>query len=354
MIRVENLSIKVGEFDLRNISFSIKEREYFVILGPTGAGKTVLIEGIAGLLKIKQGKVWLNNIDITNFPPEQRGIGYLPQDYCLFPHLNVRQNIEFGLKISGCKASEREKRVDSLSELLKITPILDRSTHNLSGGEKQRVALARALALYPSVLLLDEPLCSLDESLRSFLAGELRRIQQETGSIFIHICHNFDEALDVADKVGIINNGEIIQVGSMREVFRSPDNLFVARFVKMSNIFRGKAVREGEMTSLNIGSLNLFSRKEGEGEVYITIRPEDIHISHNGTVLQEKNSFPGKIISIIDKGAFLQLEIDAGIMLVAYSTLREMEKMGVTKGDKISVSFEPENLHLFKDKTEPE
>lgn len=352
MIRVENLSIKVGEFNLNNISFSIKEKEYFVILGPTGAGKTVLVEGIAGLHKIKQGKVFLDNVDITNIPPEQRGIGYLPQDYCLFPHLNVRQNIEFGLKISRCHATEKTKRVNHLAEMLRITGILDRSTHNLSGGEKQRVALARALALYPGVLLLDEPLCSLDESLRIFLSGELRRIQQETGAIFIHVCHNFEEALDVADKVGIMNNGEIIQTGTMRELFRSPGSLFVARFVRMSNIFRGRATRNGEMTSLDVGSANLFSTREGEGEVYVTIRPEDIHISSNGTVPDRKNVLRGSIVSVSDKGAFLQLEIDAGIRLIANSTFQEMERMGASKGDSVTVSLSPENLHIFKDNLE--
>ena len=172
MIEIKNLSIRKGDFSLQNLQITIRDKEYFVILGPSGAGKTVFLECVAGLHKIKTGEIWADKTNITHFVPENRGVGYVPQDYVLFPFLNVKDNILFGLKQSKHTKTEVHKRVQVLADLLGITHLLDRDTRTLSGGEKQRVALARALAPSPRIVLLDEPLSSLDVQTSKYLRLE--------------------------------------------------------------------------------------------------------------------------------------------------------------------------------------
>jgi molybdate/tungstate transport system ATP-binding protein len=205
MLRVERLSIRLGEFDLRNISLEVREGEYFVLLGPTGTGKTVLVECIAGLHRPKSGRIFLNGRDITDLPPEERGIGYVPQDYALFPNLTAFENIAFGLRVRKFPEAMVRRKVQELAEWLGITYLLHRLPLTLSGGEKQRVALARALAVEPKVLLLDEPLAAVDEQTRERLCRELKAIQRQTGATFVHVSHNFEETLAVADRIGVMH-----------------------------------------------------------------------------------------------------------------------------------------------------
>jgi len=194
MIVIKNLSIDLGEFHLSDINLTISDREYLVILGPTGAGKTVLVEGIAGLHRIKQGEIWVDQNEVTHLTPEERNIGYVPQDYVLFPFLNVLKNITFGLRQTKSSKAEAQERVKTLTNLLGISHLLNRDTRSLSGGEKQRVALARALAPSPRILLLDEPLSSLDLQTSKYLRLELMRIHQEMGVTTLHVTHNHMEA----------------------------------------------------------------------------------------------------------------------------------------------------------------
>ncbi|RLI11407.1 hypothetical protein DRO33_04125, partial [Candidatus Bathyarchaeota archaeon] len=231
MIRTENLSIDLGEFRLKNVTVEIKEGEYFVLIGPTGAGKTVFVECLAGLYKPDSGRIYLLDEDITDLPPEERGMGYVPQDYALFTHMNVYENIAYGLKERRVPRREVKKRVEEIADLLGIGHLLHRRPSTLSGGEQQRVALARALAIRPRVLLLDEPLSALDEVTRDETIAELRRIHKETGTTVVHVCHDFDEMLALADRVGVINDGALLQVGTPLEVLWRPADEFVARFM---------------------------------------------------------------------------------------------------------------------------
>ncbi|MCD4784743.1 MAG: ABC transporter ATP-binding protein [Candidatus Eremiobacteraeota bacterium] len=349
MIRIENLYAEAGEFKLININLTIKKGEYFVLLGPTGAGKTVLIECIAGLQESKKGRVILEGTDVTDFLPEKRRVGFLPQDYSLFPHMNVRQNIEFALKISRIPAEEIKRRVDSLIELLQIVPLMDRDIFTLSGGEKQRIALARALVMRPQVVLLDEPLSALDEGLRSFLCKELKRIQKETGSTFIHISHNFEEAIDVADDIGIIHEGKIMQVGKMFDIMQNPANLFVAKFLMMENIFEGKAFNKNGLARVQVGNLNLYSASKKEGEVSAVIRPDNIIISGNGKGHFPENTLTGKVTNISERIGFIKINVDAGIPFVIYSNKRELQEKEIKEGREIRFSFDPSNIHILKD-----
>lgn len=219
MIEIKKLSIKIGDFSLWDIDLSIRDREYLVVLGPTGAGKTVLMECMAGLHRIKRGKILIDDIDITQLPPEERSIGYVPQDYVLFPFLNVEENILFGLKRGKYNKTEIRQRLITLADLLGIDHLLNRDVRTLSGGEKQRVALARALATSPRILFMDEPFGALDVQTSSYLRLELRRIHHELGVTTVHITHNHAEAGEMADRIAVLVSGKIAQVGKPDDIF---------------------------------------------------------------------------------------------------------------------------------------
>ena len=238
MIEIKNLSVQLGDFSLNDINLAILDREYFVLLGPTGAGKTILVECIAGLCRFRKGKLWIDENDVTALPPEERRIGYVPQDYCLFPFLNVLNNITFGMKERGMEKSKMRQQVETLAHLLGISHLLNRDVRTLSGGEKQRVALARALAVSPRILLLDEPLSSIDVRTAKCLRQELRRLHEKLGMTTIHVTHNLGEAGELADRIAILNMGKLEQVGTPEEVFFYPQSETVADFLGTSTLRR--------------------------------------------------------------------------------------------------------------------
>ena len=274
LIQVRGLSIQLGEFAVREVDLDVGRGEYFVLLGPTGAGKTVLLECIAGLHRPRRGEVFIAGRRVNDLPPERRGLGYLPQDYALFPHLSVARNIGFGLELRRRPAAHIEARVKELAELLGITHLLHRSPVRLSGGERQRVALARALAIEPAVLLLDEPLSALDEQMRENLCVELRRLHERLGTTTIHVSHSFEETLAVADRIGIIHQGRLRQVGTPEQVIRRPASEFVARFVRCYNIWQGSAHRQDGRLLVEVGEVRLAAEQGPEGAVFLTVRPE--------------------------------------------------------------------------------
>jgi len=212
MIRIEGLEFSVGGFHLGPLHLEVAAGDYFVLLGPTGMGKTLLLESICGLLRPQHGRIIIEGEDVTALPPRDRGIGYVAQHQGLFPHLTVRRNIEFPLRVRRVGAAERRQRLAPLTELLGLGELLDRWPMSLSGGERQKVALARALVLKPSLLLLDEPLSAIDEETRDSLCDELRAIQRQTGVTTIHVSHNRKETQLVADRVGVLTHGAISDI----------------------------------------------------------------------------------------------------------------------------------------------
>ena len=232
MIRTDEISFSIGTFELQRLSINIAKGEYFILLGPPGSGKTIFLECLCGLKKIASGRIYIDEHDVTNIEPRARGIGYVPQDYALFPHLSVEQNVAFGLRIRGCQGKEMQTKITKTTEMLDIQRLLSRRIHGLSGGEKQRVALARALVLQPKVLLLDEPACALDEVTRQEVCAQLLGIQRRLNLTTIHVSHNLEEAFTVADRAAILNAGILQQVGSLDELVSKPNSDFVARFMR--------------------------------------------------------------------------------------------------------------------------
>jgi len=353
MIEIKNLSINLGNFSLSNINLAIDDREYFVILGPTGAGKTVLIECIAGLHRINKGEIWIDGNNVTNLTPEEREVGYVPQDYVLFPFLNVVDNIAFGLRQAKYSPTEMKKRVETLSSLLSISHLLNRDTRSLSGGEKQRVALARALALSPKILLLDEPLSSLDLQTAKYLRLELRRIHQELGVTTLHITHNQTEAEEIADRIGILNMGRLEQVGSPEEVFFYPRNEIVSDFIGAPNILDcdychnlGQGLME-----VNCGGLNIILPHDGNMVRRIALFPRDIYISNTKPPGPRVNRFKGVITSIKSSGAIVRLEVKVGEnALLAEMPHHIFEDMDLTVGKEVFLILKLRRIKVYENK----
>ena len=242
MLKLENIKKEYDDFKVENINLEIDSGEYFVILGPTGTGKTIILEIIAGLIKEDKGNIFFKDKNITDYSPEERKVGMVYQDYMLFPHLNVKNNIIFGLKTSNkYSENEIENKLEEMLNLFGIENLLSRDVNTLSGGEKQRVALARALITSPDVLLLDEPLSAVDPATGENLINELKKIHKKLGTTTLHVTHDFVEALALADRIAVMNNGQIEQKGETDEIFQKPASNFVAEFVGVKNIYEAKA-----------------------------------------------------------------------------------------------------------------
>lgn len=345
MIRIENLHISLPGFSLREINIHIKENEFFILMGPTGAGKTVLLEGMAGLVPIKSGKIFVEGGDITGVPPEKRGISIVYQDHALFPHLTVRDNIRYGLRYHAIETKEGTRRFQRLIDLLDIPHLLERIPLNLSGGEKQRVALARALIVAPKVILLDEPLSALDPNFREEIRSVLKRLQRSSGVTFVMVTHDFAEALAMADRAAVLNNGLIEQTGTIEDIFQKPDSAFVADFVGMKNLFKG----EFRDTRARIADLEVdLGCPSPEGKVYVAIRPEDIAINRDSDRIRAENKFEGKVKSVIDQGFTYEIQVGVGeILFKALITKKALFKLGIREGSHVFLGFKSTAIHTF-------
>jgi molybdate/tungstate transport system ATP-binding protein len=348
MINLVNLSKKLGDFSLKNINLDIGDNEYFVILGPTGTGKTVLLEMISGMYPPGAGEIWINGRNMTKAPPEQRGIGFVYQDYLLFPHLNVEENIAFALKAKKTPAPVIKDKLAQMTNLLKISHLLRRYPETLSGGEQQRVAIARALVAEPAVLLLDEPLSALDPGTKEAFQQELKQIHQLMRTTTIHITHDFTEALVLADRMGVMQEGGIVQTGSPQEVFQKPSFRFIAEFVGMENIYQGE-LEIGERGSfVRIGAVEFFCAVgERPGPVRVGIRPEDIIISREKFASSAQNMLAARITAIIPRGALVKIILDVGVPLTALITRKSLEDMRLETGQEVRAIFKAAALHIF-------
>jgi molybdate/tungstate transport system ATP-binding protein len=345
MIEIENLSVDFSGFCLNNIRLSIVKGEFFILLGPTGAGKTVLLEAISGLIPLKKGRIEVEGVDVTHFPPEKRGIGIVYQDHCLFPHLTVLENIRYGLHFHKMKKAEAEERLEWLLKRLNLRPLIDRSPANLSGGELQRVALARALIVKPSVLLLDEPLSALDPNFREEIRIELKRLHQETETTILMVTHDFSEVLFLADRTAVINQGRIEQVGEVAEIFQQPRTSFVAEFVGMKNVFPAKFK---DSKALLQGLEIELGRETEDSHGYLAIRPEDMVVSKERLSSSMRNNFKGVVSRIISQGFYYEIQVRVrGVTFKALITKNALFELGLREGKPVYLSFKSTAIHTF-------
>ena len=354
MIRLEKVGLILGRFEIKPIELAITPGEYFVLLGPTGSGKTSILELIAGLQFPTAGKIWWNGTDITPVPPEHRNVGMVYQGYHLFPHLTVRQNIQYGLKIRKISPQEQDRRITFLAEMLRIKGLLDGSPQSLSSGEKQRVALARALAIEPQILLLDEPLSALDPQTRNQLQRDLKFLHEQLKTTTIHVTHNFEEALSLADRMGILYNGNLLQVGKPMEVFRRPKTRLAAEFIGVENLYKGDlkwvsgSGSDGESNALFCTQgAEMTVVSDFEGPAHACIRPEEIFLSLEPIHSSAMNNFKGTVREIADQGVIRRVIVDGGLPFVVFITGASQHRLMLKAGDRIYLAFKASAVHLF-------
>ena len=345
MIEIKDLFIKFPGFALEDINLSIQDGEFFMLLGPTGAGKTLILEAIAGIVSITSGRILVKEKEITHLPPEQRGTSIVYQDYALFPHLSVLKNITYGLRYHKNDPKASKKRVTRLMEQLGLQSLAQRSIHNLSGGEKQRIALARALAVNPSVLLLDEPLSALDPNFREDIRELLKKLHQEVETTFLMVTHDFAEAMFLGQRMAVLNYGKIDQIGPVQEVFKKPATPFAAKFMGIKNVFH--ASFKDTTARVNNLELHLQSPPE-ENKRYVAIRPEDIIISKNGTSGDDNNSFQSKVLGVTDRGPYYEVSARTGdVIFRVMLSKNDFFKLELQKGKDIHLSIRSSDIHVF-------
>jgi molybdate/tungstate transport system ATP-binding protein len=343
MLKLENISKKLGDFALSDISVHITEGEYFVLLGRSGSGKTQLLELIAGLKNPDSGEIWIDNENVTKKKIQNRKVGLVFQDYAIFPNMTVFGNIAYSLHCRKFAKKEIVRKVKQIAGELNIIHLLNRSTLNLSGGELQRVALARTLVTSPRILLLDEPLASIDASLKDDIKRTFRQLNRK-GLTVVHVTHDYGEALSLATRVGVIHNGHIIQIGSPDDVFRKPVNKFVARYAGIRNFFRVKFVHEEGRWSARCDGNVTFNLKEDNypAEGLLIMRSEAIKIHKTEPSITIENCFKGIIRDILPSEYGMEIIVDAGEKFYVDISADDFKLLQINELSDVWITFAPE------------
>ncbi|MBM7853936.1 ABC-type Fe3+/spermidine/putrescine transport system ATPase subunit [Desulfohalotomaculum tongense] len=345
MIEVRNLSLTLPEFALDDVSLSIDTGEFFALLGPTGSGKTLLLEAIAGLKDIHRGKIIINGKDVTKLKPEQRNISIVYQDYALFPNMTVKDNINYGLRFKK-NVRGAGSRFDLLVEMLGISRLLNRYPHNLSGGEQQRVALARALIVEPDILLLDEPFSALDANTKETVQKEIKKIHSALKTTTLMVTHNFSEVFSLAGKVAIIHRGIIQQVGSIEEVFKTPNSKFTARFVGMKNIFPLKQMN-GKFNFKDLLEQNKHHHNGGS-QYYVGLRAEDIVVGNER--LETDYQLKGIITAVSNNGIYSEVKVHTDSAdFTAYLTPNRYFELELAENKPVFLGFNKKDINLIRE-----
>ena len=337
MIRAENIRVIFGDsVALDSVSLTVEDGEMMVLLGPSGCGKTTFLRAMAGLIVPERGRIFFGEKDVTEMPAHLRNVGMVFQNYALFPNMNVRENISFGLEMRKKDGRYIKKRVKEMLSLTGLEGCEERSIDELSGGEQQRVALARAIAPEPEILLLDEPLSALDAKLRKSLRAEIKRIQSELGITAVYVTHDQEEAMAMAHRIAVMNSGRIEQIGTPEEIYRNPKNLFVADFIGESNIFEGIA-EHGKIRT----PLGDFEAGGIKGRAYVVLRPEDIFLSEKG--------IEAHVNGVEILGAELKIDLDInGRSVILRENAGKIGNAAELYGKRVFVEVNRRSARIFK------
>ena len=333
-IEVKNLSRSYGDIDaVKDVSFTVPEKSFTVLLGPSGCGKSTILKMLSGLEQVSHGTINIGGADVTDLEASKRGVSMVFQSYALFPHLNVKENIQFGLKVRKVPAEEREKKVAEAAQVVGLSELLDRKPANLSGGQRQRVALARSIVSDQSVCLMDEPLSNLDSKLRAEMRDEIRDLQKRLGLTVVYVTHDQVEAMSMADQIILLKLGEIVQVGAPEEIYNSPNSVFSAQFIGLPpmNILN--------LNEIDVSSLDskIYSAVDSNKNIKdIGVRPEHIVFSKKGlpVVVKSIDYFGGETVFKLthqEKDFFL----------------REPRQPKIQLGDQLNVSWNLDDMYLF-------
>ena len=304
LVRLRNLSMNFGSVAaVRGINLDVFSRDFLAILGPSGCGKTTLLRMIGGFIEPSSGKIEIDGADVTHLGPERRPTNMVFQGYGLFPHMSVRQNVGYGLRIAKVPQDESEARVAEVLDLVRLRDLAERGVEQLSGGQQQRIALARALVMQPKVLLLDEPLAALDLKLRQAMQEELRRIRHEVGGTFVFVTHDQGEALGLANRIAVMESGCIVQEGSPQEIYTQPSTRFVSTFIGEANLFPGEC-RGGQII---LRSGVTFDAPGPDARVLVVVRPEDMRIGADAR--DSDIVMQGVLYDIVYLGAFVRYQV---------------------------------------------
>ncbi len=349
MFELRHISKKIDNFCIDDISLNMDKGDYCAVVGISGAGKSILLELIAGLIKPDKGQILLNGEDITYKKIQKRSIGILFQDYALFPHMTARQNIEYSLKNKNLTKTERHELVQNIAKDLEILNLLDRKPITLSGGEQQRVSMARTLITKPEILLLDEPLSSLDVLLKNELIPFLRNMNSK-GQTIIHVTHAYEEVISLANKVAIIENGRLLQQGNPTDVFRRPLSKFTANLSGVKNFFEVKIISNNnyEKCAVIDNKVKVIFLSESEAtQGNIVINSDDIILSDKPIESSAVNNYEGIITEIIPSTLGVEICIDIGIFMYVTITTTVMNKMQLERGKKIYLCFKASNVKFY-------
>lgn len=352
IIELKGVSKNFGNYQaLHETNISIKNGEFITLLGPSGCGKTTLLRLISGFEKPDTGRIFIGGRDVTDLPPEKRHLNMVFQSYALFPHMTVQENVAFGLRCKKVTESEIQQRVLDILRTVKLDQLAERKPHQLSGGQQQRVAIARAVINEPIVLLLDEPLSALDYNLRKNMQIELKQLQRRLGITFIFVTHDQEEALSMSDRVAVMNEGFIEQLGTPKDVYEEPSSLYVAEFIGETNIFNtdilevydNKLVVEIEGKRLALNNKKDFMANH---RIHVVIRPEDITVwgENEITAEESKNMLPGIVEQVIYKGSTVDLivRLPSGKKIAAAEFFNEDdEKLDYHTTEKVWIDWIP-------------
>src|SRR6187397_814887 len=354
-IALEGVSKRFGKHEaVRDVTLSIREGEFFSLLGPSGCGKTTTLRMIAGFEVPDAGRIYLQGEDVTSLFSNRRPVNMVFQQYALFPHMSIYDNVAFGLKVKKVPRSEHAGRVKEMLRIVELEGLEKRKPRQLSGGQQQRVALARALVNSPAALLLDEPLGALDVKLRKQMQLQLKAIQNDLGTTFVYVTHDQEEALAMSDRIAVMNGGRVEQTGTPREIYDRPQSAFVADFIGSLNALDVRIDElVGEHAVMRVGEAERVVASVGRGHrpgetVRVAVRPERVRIAAGGEPLQDGGSrLEGTVAEVVFLGMYTQFHVDTRAGRVVSHRLADEAPVGLEDGSRVTLSWEPEQASLL-------